>query len=459
MTVKNNLVVFLSLILLGIASQASATTGYFALGYGPKSNGMAGAVVAAPQDATTSAVNPAGMSLIEERADFSLMLFSPIREAALDPRVVGGSFEVRKKSKRDFFVIPNGGFKYQLNDQLSWGISFYANGGMNTTYTRNIFDETYAVLGAAQQGGGAAAAAVPTGTKTGMANTGTLQIDMGQGIIAPTLSYQITPEHSFGIAPLIGVQYFKAKGLGNFQGFTKNQTGTDLTNRTYDFAYGAGIRAGWIGQVHPMVTLGASASSKIYMTEFHQYSDLFAENGGFDIPANFTTGIALHPRSDLTLSFDYERIFYGDVKSIANKGPVFNPTSPFAGGGPGPDLPAGYTTLGADNGIGFGWDDIDVFRIGLQYEVNQDLTLRAGYSWNDRPFGGDQLLFNVIAPAVTNKHMTFGLSYSPSEFGEWNLSYQHAFKEHVSSEQTAFGVPGSLSMYQNAFEIGYSWKF
>ena len=437
MTVKNNLVVFLSLILLGIASQASATTGYFALGYGPKSNGMAGAVVAAPQDATTSAVNPAGMSLIEERADFSLMLFSPIREAAL-----GNNLEVRKKSKRDFFVIPNGGFKYQLNDQLSWGISVYANGGMNTTYTRNVFDET-----------------MGQGNKTGMANTGTLQIDMGQGIIAPTLSYQITPEHSFGIAPLIGVQYFKAKGLGNFQGFTKNQTGTDLTNRTYDFAYGAGIRAGWIGQVHPMVTLGASASSKIYMTEFHQYSDLFAENGGFDIPANFTTGIALHPRSDLTLSFDYERIFYGDVKSIANKGPVFNPTSPFAGGGPGPDLPAGYTTLGADNGIGFGWDDIDVFRIGLQYEVNQDLTLRAGYSWNDRPFGGDQLLFNVIAPAVTNKHMTFGLSYSPSEFGEWNLSYQHAFKEHVSSEQTAFGVPGSLSMYQNAFEIGYSWKF
>ena len=426
MTVKKNLVVFLSLILLGIASQASATTGYFALGYGPKSNGMAGAVVAAPQDATTSAVNPAGMSLIEERADFSLMLFSPIREAAL-----GNNLEVRKKSKRDFFVIPNGGFKYQLNDQLSWGISVYANGGMNTTYTRNVFDET-----------------MGQGNKTGMANTGTLQIDMGQGIIAPTLSYQITPEHSFGIAPLIGVQYFKAKGLGNFQGFTKNQTGTDLTNRTYDFAYGAGIRAGWIGQVHPMVTVGASASSKIYMTEFHQYSDLFAENGGFDIPANFTTGIALHPRSNLTLSFDYERIFYGDVKSIANKGPIL-----------GPAIPVGQSVLGADNGIGFGWDDIDVFRIGLQYEVNQDLTLRAGYSWNDRPFGGDQLLFNVIAPAVTNKHMTFGLSYSPSEFGEWNLSYQHAFKEHVSSEQTAFGVPGSLSMYQNAFEIGYSWKF
>ncbi len=429
MALKNNVVVFLSLILLLITSQVSATTGYFALGYGPKSTGMAGAVVAAPQDATTSAVNPAGMSLIEDRADFSLMLFSPIREAAL-----GANLEISKKSKRDFFVIPNGGFKYQLNDQLSWGISFYANGGMNTTYTRNIFDETMA------QGMGR--------DKTGMPNTTHLHIDMGQGIIAPTLSFQITPEHSFGIAPLLGVQYFKAKGLGNFIGFTENGSGTDLTDRGYDFAYGAGVRAGWIGQVHPMVTLGASASSKIYMTEFHQYSDLFAENGGFDIPANFTTGIAIHPRSDLSLSFDYERIFYGDVKSIANKGPIL-----------GPAIPAGHSVLGADNGIGFGWEDIDVFRVGLQFEVNQDLTLRAGYSWNDRPFGSDQLLFNVIAPAVTNKHMTFGLSYSPNEFGELNLSYQHAFKEHLNSDQTAFGVPGSLSMYQNAFEIGYSWKF
>jgi len=74
-------------------------------------------------------------------------------------------------------------------------------------------------------------------------------------------------------------------------------------------------------------------------------------------------------------------------------------------------------------------------------------------------FKGEPLLVHVITPRGANKHMTFGLSYSPSEFGEWNLSYQHAFKEHVSSEQTAFGVPGSLSMYQNAFEVGYSWKF
>jgi hypothetical protein len=55
--------------------------------------------------------------------------------------------------------------------------------------------------------------------------------------------------------------------------------------------------------------------------------------------------------------------------------------------------------------------------------------------------------------------MTFGFSYSADKNSEWSLSYQHAFKETMSTEKTAFGVPGSVSMYQNAVEIGYSWKF
>ncbi len=66
-------------------------------------------------------------------------------------------------------------------------------------------------------------------------------IDLGQMLFAPTLSYQLTPNHSFGISALLGVQYFKAKGLGDFQGFA-NAGATDLTDNGYDFAYGAGVQ-------------------------------------------------------------------------------------------------------------------------------------------------------------------------------------------------------------------------
>jgi len=431
-----------SLLLFATATPSYATTGYFALGYGAKSSAMAGAVVAAPQDATIAAVNPAGIGVLDDRVDLALMLFSPIREAALDPRAAGGSFEVRQKSSRDFFVIPTGGISSKINDKLNWGLTIYGNGGMNTTYSRNIYDETFAVLGA-----GANAGLVPEGSKTGMANTGELMIDLGQMIFAPTLSYKVTPNHIIGISALLGVQYFKAKGLGNFQGFT-NPGATDLTDNGYDFAYGAGVRLGWLGKIHSKVTVGVSGSSPVYMTEFHKYSDLFAEQGGFDIPANFTAGIAIRPISSVLMSFDFQRIFYAGVNSIANIGPSL-----------GPSIPAGQGRLGEDNGIGFGWNDINVYRLGLKYQYNEKWSLSAGYSWNDRPFEADQLLFNIISPAVNTKHMTFGFSYSVDKESEWSVSYMHAFKESMSSNQTAFGVPGSISMYQNSIEIGYSLRF
>ncbi|NOR70443.1 MAG: hypothetical protein GQ532_12250 [Methylomarinum sp.] len=453
MKLKSILASSISLFLLAATAPVSATTGYFALSYWPKSSSMAGAVVAAPQDATIAAVNPAGIGLVGERVDVSLMLFSPIREASL-----GTS---QQKSSRDFFVIPNGGVSYKINDKASWGVSVYSNGGMNTTYSRNLYDEAMASV---MSGG--------LSKSTGLPDTGELMIDMGQMIFAPTLSYQVTPNHTFGISALLGVQYFKAKGLGNFQCFTRTgatqngpacapgnagpltpgfKASSDLTDNGYDFSYGAGVRLGWVGKIHPMITLGIAGSSPIYMTEFNKYSELFAEQGGFDIPANFTTGIALHPVSNLLVAFDYQRIFYGSVNSVGNKGPTPTPQ--------GPGFPAGHSYLGDKSGIGFGWNDINVYRLGLQYQYNPAWTFSAGYSWNDQPFKSDQLLFNVISPAVNTKHVTFGIGYSPDKYSEWNLSYQHAFKDSVSSNQTALGVPGSVSMYQNSIELGYSWKF
>ena len=69
---------------LAAASTVSATTGYFALGYGAKAMGLAGAVVSNPQDSATIAVNPAGITAIGERVDVGLRFFNPHREAELE---------------------------------------------------------------------------------------------------------------------------------------------------------------------------------------------------------------------------------------------------------------------------------------------------------------------------------------------------------------------------------------
>jgi len=51
----------LPLIIIAASAEANATDGYFAHGYGVKSQGMGGVGIALPQDALAAAANPAGM--------------------------------------------------------------------------------------------------------------------------------------------------------------------------------------------------------------------------------------------------------------------------------------------------------------------------------------------------------------------------------------------------------------
>jgi long-chain fatty acid transport protein len=451
--------------------QAVATPGYFSLGYGPKSNALAGATIATPQDSFAGATNPAGMAMVGKRFDFAFKAFNPKRDASLDTRAVGGNFQVSDTSAKNWFFIPTIGFSTPITDKLWFGLTAYANGGMNTSYSRNIYDESAAVLGAFAMGGTGAAASVPERTGTGTPNTGELGVDLAQVILAPTLAFKIHPKHSIGVSALLSAQSFEAKGLGNFQCFTPTaatnnpaacspggrQAGTPgfvqsqyLSDNGRDWAYGVGVRVGWVGEVLPRVSLGAAWTSKIYMTQFDDYKELFANEGRFDIPSHFQVGTAVRPLDSLQLSFDYQRIFYSGVNSVSNTGPA---ASSF-----GPSIPAGSGLLGKGNGLGFGWKDINIYRLGVQYDHNDKLALRAGYSWNDSPISDSEILFNIIAPAVITQHVTVGLSYSPNKSSEWSLTYIHAFHESQSHNSSAFGVPASISMHQHAIEIGYSWK-
>ena len=93
------------------------------------------------------------------------------------------------------------------------------------------------------------------------------------------------------------------------------------------------MRVGWIGELSPSLTLGASVASKVYMKEFDDYDNLFAEQGDFDLPANFTVGATFKATPKLNLSFDFQRILYEGVASISNPGPVASPWRPIFPGG------------------------------------------------------------------------------------------------------------------------------
>jgi len=427
---------------------ASATDGYYADGYGIKAKGRAGSGTAMATDAFGGANNPAAMVFVGNRIDFGVDLFSPRREAARTGSGAAG-IDGQAESDSNYFLIPEFGYNRMINPNLSLGVTVYGNGGMNTDYPGGQIPNA---SGCNAAFGGFNPAPGPYNLLCG---NGSLGVDLMQLVIAPTLAYKVTPSHAVGISPLIAAQSFAAEGLQAFAGFSTSPN--DLTNKGHDTSYGYGVRIGWFGRMSEAVSLGAAYSTKIYMTEFDKYKGLFAEQGGFDMPENYSVGIAFKATPKLTVLADYRRINYNDVPSVGNPMAIVL-NCPGAGlGGTDPSA-----CLGGSNGAGFGWQNVNVYKIGFEYQYNSEITLRAGYSRNDNPIGAQDVTFNILAPGVVQDHVALGFTYKTKSGGELTMFYMHAFENSVTGPSlfNNFGVSGNetIKMYQDSIGIAYGWK-
>ena len=427
---------------------AFATDGYYADGYGLKAKGRAGTGTAMATDAFGGANNPAAMVFVGNRIDFGLDLFSPRRESERVGANPATGLNGQAESDSNYFLIPEFGYNKMINPNMSLGITVYANGGMNTDYAGGQIANASACNAAF---GGFNPAPGPYNLLCG---NGSLGVDLMQLIFAPTFAYKFTPNHGFGISPLIGYQRFKAEGLQAFGGFSSSAA--NLTNQGYDSAWGYGARIGWFGQLSDTVSAGAAYSTKIYMSEFDKYKGLFAEQGDFDMPENYNVGIAFKATPKLTVLADYRRINYNDVPSVGNPSArVLN--CPAVGG---TDSSA---CLGGSNGAGFGWQNVNVYKIGFDYQYNGEITLRAGYSYNENPIGAQDVTFNILAPGVIENHVTLGFTWKTKSGGELTMAYMHGFSNSVTGPSlfNSFGAPAgneTIKMYQNSIGIAYGWR-
>ena len=117
------------------------------------------------------------------------------------------------------------------------GFSFVGAGGGGTRYTRlsplgfNFFN--------------------PAG-RTDVGET--LGINFVQAQMAMTAAYKINKRHTVAVSPVIGIQSFRAFGLGVFKPFSASPD--SLSNRGNDWAYGAGAEAGMARPTDRLVESG-----------------------------------------------------------------------------------------------------------------------------------------------------------------------------------------------------------
>ena len=440
-------------LVFGVASVSKATNGYYMIATGAKSLGMAGAVVANPQDASTIIQNPAGIAFLRNTTfDVGGAVFSPIRK-------LNGH-----DSDSKVYMIPSAGFAYNPmgcncgTPHFVFGIGMYGVSGMGVDFSdSNLAGST-----------GALTKAWSNMAMMEMSVGGAYRVNDKLAIgFAPVFVYQsmgLEMNFNFGkpvsAMPTNQQQMMAQTEAGKFMGGYVQSKAPYKVSLDSATAYGVGFDFGIVYKVNDMIQLGLVYKSKRYMQKLKWNT---TPDGGMidddevkmrlDMPRQVAFGINFRPIEPLRIEADIRWINYKDVMDevdIDGMRTIDQKTMKFV----------------KQDTWNFHWKNQWVFAIGAEYQATKALTLRAGFNYAKSPIDDDDLNANVVAPAIVETHVTVGASYEFTKNLELSVAYAHAF-EHKQSHKNK---PGSLDymmygpeteakMYQNTLALQLSYVF
>jgi long-chain fatty acid transport protein len=460
-----------ALITLLISTPLWATNGYFTHGIGTKNKGMVGAGLAMPEDAMSIANNPAAALANAGKYDLGVALFSPHRSYETSSSVSmgqGGAFTIgpnKLDSDNELFFIPHMAGSWKIDDKSAWAAAFYGRGGMNTEW--NGGDATFDPDGPPPFGGPYPVMTLPGTFGGGISgNMGAAGVDFSQAMLDIAYARSVGDNFTLGVSAIIVAQVFAARGLHAFAGFTETfaaSGGTvmpgNLTNNSHDEAFGIGGKFGFQWDVNEQVSFAAAYQTEISMSKLDDYSDLFADGGNMDVPADLKVGLTFRPNPRLALNFDVEKTWYNDVPSVGN--PFSNLYAcPTAGAG-GSDV---SSCLGGRNGAGFGWENMTTYKVGVQWDADNNWIWRAGFSHGDQPIPESEVVFNILAPGVMEDHLTFGFTNKLRSGNEFSVAVMYAFNKKVSGPNPldypdpSIAQTISFDMDEWELEFSYGWR-
>jgi long-chain fatty acid transport protein len=445
MTIRSKLLTT-AIILLGLPVTAWATNGYFSHGTSVAEKGLAGAGVAYSQDTLAASNNPAGMVWQGAGYDIGAAVFGPMRSYSSKGGPTPGcgpagcSFSIGDgdqsiDSENEAFLIPQFGYNWVIDPDRTIGLSVYGNGGMNTEYkggTATVFN-------------GATFDTLP-----GTYGDGTAGVDLAQLFVSTTYAAKISDASSWGVSAIVVYQRFEGKGLGNFAAFSTDPD--NLSDNDHDTSTGLGLRFGFQSEVSPGIRIGAAYQPEIDMSEFDDYAGLFADDGDFDIPSNFTLGLAIDVGSSGMFLIDLQQINYEDVAAVSNSIDKLGSCAPSPIGG----LPTGNGCLGGSNGAGFGWEDMQILKLGYQWQDGK-MTWRVGYSTTDQPIPDDEVVFNILAPGVVEEHFTFGFTRDLDSKSSINFAAMYAPNNSVKGTNN-FDPSQDIEIEMDQYELALTYS-
>jgi len=443
---------FLTISLLFASITVFAQAGHIMQGVGAVNMSMGGAATAQPLDINGAMQwNPAALSVFDGKT-LSLNVgafFSSPELFSTVPTPDGGSFSGNTEDDRGTSIMPSLAFMWGKEDSKhTFGASAFGISGFGVTFPESMTN--------------------PINMPQSMGGFGHIESDYMLLQIGLSYAYEITDQLSIGIQP--NFNYASLELAPNpiaSPDFPPEMggTGKGYPNADKASAMGYGGQVGIFYNSGGVLKLGASYKSKQYFGDFdfdQKYTDgSEAPNVTFNMnyPAIYSVGMGLSGgKFDFALDFRY--VDYENTEGFDTQG------WQIASSGPAEGFPTGAVN-------GFGWKNMSILSLGLQYQATERLPIRIGYTYSSNPIDDELAFFSIPATAVIENAAQIGFSYIINDKIDLSAVYHYGFRGDgasgellsplaITPDNPLGAVPGSSVSYDmttSMIQFGINYSF
>ncbi|MEL0456875.1 outer membrane protein transport protein [Flavobacteriaceae bacterium SZ-1-7] len=376
-------------LLFSISSLAQS--GHIMQGVGSVNMSMGGAATAQPLDISGALQwNPATVSTFDGTIlnfDIGLFfssptLYSTVPEFDNSGQPTGNFFSGMTEDDRGISPMPALALVWGKEDSKhTFGFSAFGISGFGVTFPESMTN--------------------PINMPQSMGGFGRIESDYMLLQIGLTYAYEISDKFSVGVQPT-----FNFASLELMPNPTANPNGSGYPSTDKATATGIGAQIGLFYDSRTGFKAGASYKTTQSFQDF-EFNNVHLDNStasnsfNMDYPAIYSVGLG-YSKSDFDIALDYRLVDYENTDGFST---------------------TGWTQTASVKG--FGWENIDIISVGVQYKGVEKLPLRLGYTYSSNPINEDVAFFNIPATAIIKNAFQFGLTYEASERFSLNAMYHH----------------------------------
>lgn len=373
----------ISLLAVGLAASSIYAGGYRVALQGQKALAMGHTGVAVINSAELAFFNPSGLVYLENKLNISAGVTAITSNIKYQNINTGATAETDNPLGTPINIYAS----YAINDWLSAAIAVYTPYGSSVEYPNDW----------------AGSDLVET-------------ISLSSIYINPVLSVKLTPEFSIGGGPIYAIGSVELeRNIGSAENVTTGErAGIELSKTDGISNWGWVISSTF--KPSEKVTLGASYRSKIKLTAEDgdvTYSNITLPEpttftATLPLPAELTFGFSVQATEKLLLAAEFNRQYWSAYKSLDFD--FSNPAS-------------------TDSSNLRNYQNATTWRFGAQYDLNDKLTLRGGYYFDETPVTSG--LYSPETPRNDSHGFTTGLTYNINDHLAIDASFLYLYFSEV----------------------------